>query len=85
MTDKRKDKNTYVFDEMVSAGWDDREFLTEEDVCQRWQMEPGRKIRNLIQGRNARGLRLPVFRIGNKTRRFRPSDVLEFEYEVLEV
>ena len=78
---KRRD---YIKKEMDSAGWEEVDFLTEEDLVSRWKLPNMRNLRNFIQGRNARGIKLPSYRFGSKTRRFRPSSVLEFEWEVLE-
>ena len=46
-----------------------------------WQGEL-EKVESL--GRNVRGQKLPVMRFGQRTRRYRSSDVLEFEFEVIE-
>lgn len=84
MLDSLKSKKDYVFDEMVKSGWDDREFLTEEEVMERWKMDDPKVMRNFYSGRNIRGRKLPVIKFGQRTRRYRPSDVLEFEFEVIE-
>lgn len=78
---KRRD---YIKVEMESSGWGDESFLTEEDLVNRWKLKNKRVLRNFIQGRNVRGIKLPSYRFGSMTRRFRPSSVLEFEWEVLE-
>lgn len=84
LVDSQKSKKDYIFDEMVKAGWKDVTFLTEEQLVERWNLEEATYLKGLVQGRNSRGLTLPVIRLGRKTRRYRPSDVLEFEYEVIE-
>ena len=80
--DSQKSKKDYIFDEMCKAGWKDVQFVTEDELADRWQVEARHVWKNLTLGRNARGLKLPVFRFGAKTRRYRPSDILEFEFEV---
>ncbi len=82
--DSMKKKRDYVFDEMLKMGWDDRNFITEQEIMDRWRIDKPRTMRELIYGNNAKGVKLPCLRITNKARRFRPSDVLEFEYEVLD-
>lgn len=84
IVDSFKKKQDYIFDEMVKMGWKDQSFVTEQDIMDRWKVDKPRTIRDLIMGLNAKGLKLPCIRITNKQRRFRPSDVLEFEYEVLD-
>lgn len=83
MLDRPKRRN-YISDEMAAAGWNEQDFLTEEDLVNRWKLDSQRSLRNFIQGRNVRGIKLPSYRFGSKTRRFRPAAVLEFEWEVLE-
>ena len=75
-------KKQYIIDELATSGWNDKIFLTEEDLCTRWNLRQPRYIRQLIHGRNSRGVKLRCFRLGHKTRRYKPTDVLEFEFEV---
>ena len=84
IADSMKTKRDYIFDEMAKAGWSDVAFLKEEQLLERWQLDNNRRLRTFIYGKNARGLKLPVIRLGNKSRRYRPSDVLEFEFEVMD-
>ena len=84
IVDSMKSKKDYIFDEMVKAGWNDVAFLEESALLERWSLQDDKKLRTFLYGRNARGLRLPVIRLGRKTRRYRPSDVLEFEYEAMD-
>lgn len=83
IADSEKKKDDYIFDAMVKAGWDDREFLTEEEVMERWRLTDGKQMHKFIYGKNRRHLKLPVIRFGHKTRRYRPSDVLAFEWECM--
>jgi hypothetical protein len=81
---ERPKRRDYIKSEMTEAGWNNQDFLTEEDLVTRWKLNNQRVLRNFIQGRNVRGIKLPSYRFGAKTRRFRPLSVLEFEWEVLE-
>lgn len=80
-----KSKKDYIQTELSESGWNEKLFITREDLCARWGLKVGsRYLQRLICGRNQRGVKLPVFRLGNKTLRYKPKDVLEFEYEVRE-
>jgi|TARA_R110000787_G_scaffold56284_4_gene129441 hypothetical protein len=74
-------KKQYISEELAESGWNDKIFLTEEDLCARWGLKAGRSVQNFILGRNKRGVRLPCLRLTRQLRRYKPSEVLEFEYE----
>ena len=53
-----------------------------EQLLERWKITPG-ELRKLYRGRHSSGLLLPVIEFGPKTKRFRLTDVLWLEYQLM--
>ena len=80
----------YVGREMVDAGWHPSLMLDDDQLIARWGLMPegedrkkakriaNRRLWKLTTGHNRDAL--PCIRLGQKTRRYKPTDVLEFEY-----